>query len=91
MPRLQIRVGSVLFFRMWFWVVDRRINSSWRLRGLKTSRFLCLPQWELWESCQNGQCKLVAPDGGSRMEAMEMSSLRALASQMMRLAEPPED
>lgn len=90
MPRLQIRVGSVLFFRMWFWAVDRRINSSWRLRELKTGRFLCLPQWELWESFQRGQCKLVAPNGGSRMEAMEMSSLRALARQMMRLAEPPE-
>ena len=91
MPRLQLRGGSVLFWRMWFWVVDRRINSSWRLRALKSGRFHCLPHWELWESCQNGQCKLVVEEGGSRMESIEMSSLRVLARQLMCLTGPSEE
>ena len=91
MSRLQIRVGSVLFFRMWFWVVDRRINSSWRLRALKTGRFLCLQHWELSENFQHGQCKLVASADGVRMEAMELSCLRALARQMIRFSGPPEE
>ena len=88
MTRLPIRVGSVLFYKTWFWVVDRRINNSWRLRALKTGRFICLPQWELWESCQNGQCKLLAAMGDTKIESMDTTLLRQLARQLMTM---PED
>jgi len=91
MRRLHIRVGSVLFYKMWFWVVDRRINSSWRLRALKTGRFLCLQHWELSENFQHGQCKLVASEDGLRMETMDLSCLRALVRQMMRSSGPSEE
>jgi len=83
MKRLRIRVGFVLLFKNWLWVVDRRINASWRLRGLKTGRLVCLTRSELSEHFLSGQCKLVAQMGAEAMEGMEMLAFRRLISQVI--------
>lgn len=37
------RVGSVIFFRNWLWVFDRRINDCWRLRALISGQYALIP------------------------------------------------
>lgn len=86
MPRLRIRVGFVLLFKNWLWVVDRRINDSWRLRALKTGRLACLTRLELSELFLEGQCRLVAQAGGKAMEGMEMEAFRRLVRQVILAA-----
>ena len=83
MLRLRIRVGFVLLFKDWLWVVDRRINDCWRLRALKTGRLAYLTHLELSERFQEGQCKLVAQTGAVAMEAMEMALFRKLVCQLI--------
>ena len=84
-PPSRIQVGSTLLFRNWFWVVDRRINDSWRLRSLKTGQFLCLPQSEVRRAILDGHCALVATSGATEFERLEFSDLRRLVLTLMSL------
>jgi hypothetical protein len=83
MSRLRIRVGFVLLFKNWLWVVDRRINDSWQLRALKIDRLVCLTRSELSDHFLNEQCKLVAQMGAEVMEGMEMAPFRRLVCQVI--------
>ena len=43
MKTFTMRVGMVVFWNNWFWVVDRKQDEFWRLRALATNEIQVIP------------------------------------------------
>lgn len=82
MSRFTIRVGMVLFWKSWFWEVDRKLIDSWRLRKLAENAYHVLPTWAFFEALQSNALMIVSEYPGNPLAKADIATLQALAAQL---------
>lgn len=73
-----IRVGMALYWRNWFWVVERKQDGCWRLRALATNERRVLPPSAFFEALGHGMMILSEHPGNPLLlaSADELTRLR---------------
>lgn len=76
-----VRAGMVLFWKGWFWVVDRKLNESWRLRKLAENAYQTLPLSIFFDEMRRERLSIVSERPGNPMVNAPIDALTRLASQ----------
>jgi hypothetical protein len=73
-----LRVNSVIFWRNSLWVIDRRINASWRLRRLVDNESVVLRDYQWWAIFRTEKPEVVSTSLSMYFETMAVSQLRRM-------------
>lgn len=83
-----VRLGSVIFWRRWLWVVERQINASWRMRRLGDGLITLLSHGHLLEALDSRHLFVISDRRNAYLEALSAEEISRLVSELSRHAAP---
>lgn len=81
MHAFKIRVGMLVFWNNWLWVVSRQINTCWRLRRLGDNLVMLTTPGQWSEAVRQGELTIITTRSAPRLLALQGSEL----TQMLKL------
>lgn len=90
MKTYSLKVGSVVFWANWLWVVERRINASWRLQRLGDRFVTLLEHSQMSEALSTNRLFILTEQQHSPLLSLDMAAIRQLVSQLSRQLIPIE-
>ena len=84
MSKYQLQVGMVLFYKGWFWKVERKLNESWRLRSLRNDNTKLLTCSDFFKLYFEGNIFAMPNFTHKDIESMSTSELISMARRMYK-------